>query len=168
MGKEGPPKINLESKKEINTGNGAAVFVGTKEKVEEAKEIMETEGVKENLETFIRFHKEIIVPKEKLADFLDGRRTGKPRPGCYKLLGNDFTFIDKEGNVARVAIDTTKIEDRKPTQLDEKIEELGFRRESPLGGVEGKDWEIVFNAVGWYRRELAENQKTENKKEFDF
>lgn len=169
-------QIDPKLKEEINRDGwegdkegGAAVFVGKKEEVEKARERMEGEGRAENLESYIRLHKEIVVPKDKLGEFLDGRGAGKPCPGCHSFVGDKLVFIDKEGNVAQVSIDTKKIGDLGSANLDDKIKELGFRLGSPLDAKDaGAGWTIIINAMLWRKRELEKEAEVKKKKEFDF
>jgi len=180
MSIEKGPKIDPKLKKEINEEGweggkegGAAVFVGTKEETEKAREIMETEGVTENLESYIRLHKEIALSKEELEKYLQARHYTDivSHPGCSELIKNTLLFIDKEGSVARVNIDLEKIKNiRVKGFLERDLKELGFKFEQPFKFSQGNqnEWQLIGGAIMEHQRKIEQEAEKEKKKEFDF
>jgi len=91
------PKLKEEINKEGWEGDkegGAAVFVGTKEEMEKSRERMENEGRTEDLGTYIRLHKEIILPFNEITDE-DLKKTIEANKGHFNKSRLD-PFIDIE------------------------------------------------------------------------
>ncbi|MDP2946559.1 MAG: hypothetical protein Q8N88_00450 [Nanoarchaeota archaeon] len=120
------PKLKEEINKEGWEGDkegGAAVFVGTKEEMEKAREIMEKEGRTEDLASYIRLHKEIALPYNEIVDeelkkaMVANKGHYASWPGYYSSgfkneeVEHKLEYIDLEGNIARVNIKTNEIAD---------------------------------------------------------
>jgi len=109
---------------------GAAVLVGTRSEVDQARKRLETEGVAKDLETYLRLHKELVVP----SDFLKDNRYEKlaDAVGYFRVVDNfngkntDIEYIDSNGNFARVEILCDLIDDveikNKQTKLKNDLE----------------------------------------------
>ncbi|OGF21736.1 hypothetical protein A2Y83_01220 [Candidatus Falkowbacteria bacterium RBG_13_39_14] len=153
---------------------GAAVYVGNKEEVDRAKEIVETEGKAENLDAYIRMRKVIEVEKGDLEQY--GSVKIEPR---MAWLSNWYTdggiifFIDASGNLAKVDLETVKINDfnkiqdgrERQAKVYDEIKRLGFI-------IQYHDNQSSWD---WFRRQQynklrkAEQESNERtKKEFNF
>ena len=112
------PEIRQEAEKLNQEGweDNAAIRVGKKEVMPQMVQQLETEGKTENLETYIKMNKKIVVPRGELNDitFPGGSAAKeewlKQEKGSYALMaGNTYQsctifFLDKELNLAKVSI----------------------------------------------------------------
>ncbi|MBI2459295.1 MAG: hypothetical protein HYV53_01945 [Parcubacteria group bacterium] len=169
-------KINQEGFEE-----NAAVLIGNKEEMPQMQERLEQEGRAENLGSYIRMHKSITVPKEKI-DKHSINESHKGQSTIYWKFDNItlFYFIDKEGNIAEVIIDPTKISSmaravfkRKdgsniidvPTyrkQLETELKELGFKE------LDGEAHKAMLFAIQEEYENKMKQQKERKENEFDF
>lgn len=114
-------KINnegFESDDPDREEKGAAVLIGTKEEVERQRELIESEGRAVDLESYIRLHKKIIVPKDEVSPYFERWKLEKGDALVY----NDGTikFIDSEGNIAKADINIDLIDSARGKVLIEK------------------------------------------------
>lgn len=142
-------KIDPELKEEINREGwekdseegGAAVLVGKKEEVERLRERLETEGKTVDLGSYIRLHKEIILPHSEIEDNvlrekmlkmkgsfdlwpISGRQREEQEPQ-YRLR-----YVDKDGNLAQVNISVDDIAElaREKERIVKEVEDEFHRR----------------------------------------
>lgn len=170
--------IDPRIKKEINQEGfeeNAAVLVGTKEEVERLRERMETDGYAKDLATYIRLHKEILVPAEEITEkWLKDSLKPSYFSYYYDNENGDLQYIDKQGNLVQVIIEQDKIDDLREKDesimysIPEKLKELGFSKEElahPSGGFR----HLAKCARDYYQNKLEEEKrKDEAEKEFDF
>jgi len=168
--KELKEKLNKEGFEGDEDG-GAALFIGTKEEAEKARTIAETEGRAENLEIYIRMHKQVI-PKEELEQIEGIKHFRELTKGKAEIqdLGNKIVFVyykDGNGDLAHVEIDTRKIA-KVNGNMTINLEALGFNPcnvgylfSSPL---QRQTAEGVWLEV---RRRRAEKNREEKKKGFN-
>lgn len=205
MAKDKEPKIDPELKRTLNKEGwegdkegGAAVFVGTKEEIEKAREIMEKEGRTENLESYLRLHKEIVLPYNEI-DNETIKQIVEDNKGLRQLRFSgadnfELRYIDKDGNVAKVEIFTDKIDEMKSEgrinrgkmpnssrpwkKINERLNEMGFplleddEDGSGSYGDAGEIWHKINWATEKYKekleKETKETTERKRKKEFDF
>ena len=147
MSKENSTGLSSDEKKAINNEGfegQAAILVGRKEEMPNLVERLEKEGRAADLETYIRMHKEIIVPSDERKS-LRGRMIHQYEKGMAYLYTSEFhdpdgcqkvTFIDSNNNLAQVLVDTRKIEsfryedlsnkDRVCYIIGEELKKMGF------------------------------------------
>jgi len=174
-------KINKEGF-EGNDESGAAILIGKggEEKGEENREMkrlrerVETEGRAADLETYLRMHKEIAVPKEEIDNLPE-----EVEKGHYVMHGvyhdterghqsYGILFFDKDGNIAHIIIDASKIEgteedeewDREETKT--RLEKLGFKK------AKGKASDFLHTKSREYEEELERRKKEETATKFDY
>lgn len=163
-------------KKEINsegfegdTEGGASVFVGSKEEVQKMEERAETEGKAVDVATYIKLHKEIALPKERMTrqvhDIIDKHEKGW---GWLKIVDKnrwDFAYVDKEGNLARVLIRPGDVKLPENQRLVDLLVSYGFQ----MGDARSYDIDTIIRGnVYNYCVDIQQELKKEKKKEFDF
>jgi len=158
---------------------GAAVIIGPKEDMPELLEKLENEGRAESVGSYIRMHKEIRIPKEKISDLFTaalGREIDNLKPGTVWFLWQPrgekrLTFIDKDKNIAGVKIDPEKIASIKDIEQDnDKIGQVRKELEE-LGFGEYSDWHLyddVLAAIKRYNQALDDELGKEKRAGFDF
>lgn len=198
-------------KEEINKEGweeNAAVIIGSKEELPqllERLERLENEGKTKDLSTYIRMHKEVLVSKKDpeigdsvmrgallrekglIWDYIVVYHTGRVEKENAYYLGGRINFIDSEGNLATIKVDSQKISDYKDWMwltsvqfddtalrfrqfLEEGLKKLGFNVVSNPHdlanlGFERNDFEKRIKA----KKERLEREAQEKKKEeFDF
>jgi hypothetical protein len=130
------PKIKKEINEEGWEGD-AAVLIGTEEEMPLLRQRLESEGMTENLETYIKLNKRISLPinSSYLAGFHEGEKVKNELKsmigqGCLSIFegGNSVLhYIDKEGNYCKVGIVTDKIAELKGREMTEDMfRKLGF------------------------------------------
>lgn len=167
-------KIKEEIHKE-GFEEGAAVLIGKKEEMPELRKKLETEGKTKDLGTYIKLHKEIILPInapifETLPNLKQKMETIKGQGAFWS--SNVIKYIDKDGNYCRVEIDKNKIADLRDLPelkyeeekklMEEKLSELGF--DLSKTNEFHKNWDAIVAVL----RELEEKAKERKSKEFDF
>lgn len=168
---------NLKTKEE-NEG-GMAVFVGTKEEAERAREIAETEGKAANLGAYIDMHKVIKVKSNEME--LAGnitRETIFPGKAWLKDEGQGrffrLLYIDRDSNIAEVEIKKEKIASFTGKQvvfsvIKQELEKERFdiedvySDESYLGDV----YEWVCDQINRKQNKLNEEAKEKRKSGFN-
>lgn len=208
MSKENPTGLSPQEKEDINKEGfegQAAILIGKKEEMPNLVERLEKEGRAADLETYIRMHKQIIVPANE-------RESIQKRMGEYNEKGMAFfyhpsehdpsgcqsvTFIDSDNNLARVLIDTEKVEivssdgyygsnrEERCDIIAEKLKEMGFKvlaaKEHYVHDVEdrvdvgngrkipkGFLWDDWYQDEHKYKEKLEEQAKNQREKEFNF
>lgn len=176
-----------ETKKQINKEGyegEAAVLIGKKEEMGELREKLETEGRTEDLGSFIRLHKETVLPKEEVSPEI-GRNV---RELLEKNIGRIveehidgpffyIRYIDKDASVAQVFIDPQKIaefEGSKIGQLEtnkiltEKLNSLGFSNYARAAVKESEEVQglsnIISNQVREYKHRLEKKARERSKR----
>lgn len=138
--------INKEGFVKDEEGEGA-VFIGTKEEVKAARERAETEGRAPDLASYIRLNKEIVATKEEIEKltvekeekaFVDRekKRFDSAKIGQVQLVFTNpqtstFTFLykDRNGDLAKIKIETQKISD-----FEDRAAEVKIKRGIQQGG----------------------------------
>lgn len=139
------PEIAKKINEEGFEGN-VALLLGKKEDKLQLEARLEKEGRAEDLGSYIWMHKSITVPKEEI-DKDKINETHKGQSDLYWRIHDRPTlyFIDKEGNIAEVLIDPTKISSMLSAifkkgssiiidhpifakQLEKELEELHFKK----------------------------------------
>ena len=194
MGKEF--KIDPEIKKEINEGGfeigeegegGAAVLIGKKEEMPNLEARLENEGRAANLESYLRIHKEVIIPKDFIDKEIERVKPIEPtKKGSFFLdersLGSkmlDLYYIDSAGDLAKVKIDLKKIDTTKKdlenkTELrkialkaQEKLKDLGFETGLLFSQSrnQGNEIDIIIER---YKQQLKSANLENAKEKFNF
>ncbi|MCX6779162.1 MAG: hypothetical protein NTU97_02945 [Candidatus Magasanikbacteria bacterium] len=153
---EAPPvgtEAYKELKREINAGKHEGVFIGTQEEVDNAMKKIEGEGRAEDLASFIRLHKEVIMNMEDmkqveedsvsffkgLSEKMEAMPTGA---AYYDSLADVLYFKDSIGNLAKVSVDLGKIADlrkykdspfQKQQAVEAELEKNGFTLDKTNG-----------------------------------
>ena|SRR3989344_4690774 len=163
--------IDPELKRKINKEGfegDAAVLVGKEEEMENLRERLETGGNTKDLATFIRLHKEILVPSQEFNNDDDDKKwlDTHYNPGSYFIIQNKMCFLDSGGNLAAVAINPDKIDDYKKIGwnseiIKEDLKKLGFEEEINL-------YNHTAKAEERYKEKLEALAKKETQKEFNF
>lgn len=184
------PKIKEEINKE-GWEEDAAVLIGKKEEMAELLEKLESEGKTADLGTYLKLHKEIILPHEEILDE-KLREEIKNNKGNF-LLSTGSTperysyclrYIDKDGDASDVNILAKKI-----TELSKKIDEVESENKN-LENVQREEmrqiiikkledigfmpekysniWGKIYSSLNDYKERLEEKSKTVKKEEFDF
>jgi len=171
--------IDPEIKKEINKegwDGQAAVLIGSREELDQEREKLLSEGQCENVGTYLKMHKIISVPAERVPEELK-----KEKGICWIYDGSNLIiikYIDSQGNIAEVKIDDFKKVSslNKGTQpIDQLLKELkecGFRiYENKFD----KTYDLMDKMIGVYskqtriiKKELEEKLKNKQTEEFDF
>lgn len=167
------PEVKKEIEQEGFEDNAAVVF-GTKEEAERKREVIEKEGYAENLGTYIRMHKEIVVPAEELNP--STRTSAKVNMGLYTLrssgsLGWCVKFYDKSENIARVYLDFDKIGELKEIAKEGAVSKLASGIEArlkELGFKPAININLFESTIHKYEEKLAEQAKEQKLSEFDF
>ena len=128
------PKIKKEINEQGFEGD-AAVLIGKEEEMAQMEQRLEKEGRAENLGTYIKMHKEIVLPNDKIdLDIPDIKLTYLQNLKKDLLQnkglvwygdergdeGKDIFYIDKDGNVVKVIIDPAKISSLKDAFIKEE------------------------------------------------
>ena len=104
--------VDPKVKKEINEQGfegDAAVLIGKKAEMAQMEERLEQEGSSETLGTYVKMHKEIVLPIDWIRSSNDKENILKNIGLVFKIDDEEIYYIDKDGNVAKVVIDPTKI-----------------------------------------------------------
>ena len=106
-------QLTQKSNKEINKEGfegDAAVLIRKEEEGRKPRERLYAEGKAENLETYIKMHKEIVFPNNKMDLSIKERVLQNKGLVWFDPIGKvNIYYIDKDGNVVKVIIDPTKI-----------------------------------------------------------
>jgi len=105
------------AKKTINKEGwegSAAVHIGTREELDRQREILETEGRTVDLGTYLKMHKEVAVSNDdpEMTDEIKklfGEKIGGYLIDYRSSHATRILYIDKDGQLARVYIDTDKV-----------------------------------------------------------
>src|SRR3989338_1320114 len=132
--------IDPELKRKINKEGfegDAAVLVGKEEEMEILRERLESKGNTKDLATYIRLHKEILVPSQEFNNDEKEWIEEYFNPGSYFIIQNKICFLDSGGNLATVAINPDKIDDYEKIGwnseiIKEDLKKLGFEEEINL------------------------------------
>ena len=161
--------IDPELKRKINKEGfegDAAVLVGKEEEMEILRERLESKGNTKDLATYIRLHKEILVPSQEFNNDEKEWIEEYFNPGSYFIIQNKICFLDSGGNLATVAINPDKIDDYKKIGwnseiIKEDLKKLGFEEEINL-------YNHTAKAEERYKEKLEALAKKETQKEFNF
>ena len=178
-------KIPVDSKvkEEINKEgfeDNAAVIIGKKENMAQKLETLEKEGHAENLGTYIRMHKEIAVPAEKVNERMqEFIKTNNMNAGDGFLVRESADFfslryVDKENNIARVSINISKVAElrRKGEEgiydaefyepVIDELKKLGFSLDNE------QKRRILQASILEYKGKLEQEERERKSSEFDF
>lgn len=153
---------------------GAAVFVGKKEEVEKAREIMETEGKAENVDAYIRMHKVVKVRDYMIPAEIE---LGIIHPGKAWLQRNygdkpdRLIFIDEDSNIAEVEIsihDIASLKESFGSNLEGKLEDLGFDVEQVSSPEDSKEYFWVLQEIKKQQEKLNKEAQERKKGNFNF
>ncbi len=173
-----------EINKEGWEGN-AAVKIGKKEDMPNMVKALETEGKAEDVETYIRLNKQIVIPAEdfnRLNDELDKYHKVTPKIGDFYFMESALNviliyFFDKNLNLAKVEFGTheenNKVSSMKDVagfgyygdyqrKLSLQMRELGFNQQTNEKGSS------IYDVLDMYQREIKNMVKEKTSKEFDF
>jgi len=161
--------IDPELKRKINKEGfegDAAVLVGKEEEMEILRERLESKGNTKDLATYIRLHKEILVPSQEFNNDEKEWIEEYFNPGSYFIIQNKICFLDSGGNLATVAINPDKIDDYEKIGwnseiIKEDLKKLGFEEEINL-------YNHTAKAEERYKEKLEALAKKETQKEFNF
>ena len=187
MSKESIPnyeKIKKEVSEEGWEGSAALTIGGTEEERKVRRERLESEGNTKDLGTYIKMHKEIVLPKEEATDKTkELLEKNKGRIVEDNIDGNSFCirYIDKDANVAQVFIQPEKIAEFKGfkigrletnKKLDEGLKSLGFSEYARAAVGESEEVQNLSNRVHKqvieYKYRLEKKAKEAKKEAFDF
>lgn len=176
---EQPIGVDPNIKKEINEEGfegDAAVLIGKKEEMPNLEKILETEGRTTDLETYLRMHKEIIIPSETMSEEIKNMNLAQPfRKGDYLITQFYIYYMDSMNNLARVKIFPSKIgtlkdekDGRAMTKKTERaLVELGFG--GRLGGPQTAGVEEMINGMIYRQENRIKEQNRQNaKNQFNF
>lgn len=181
-----------------------AVIIGSKEELPQLLEHLEKEGKAKDLGTYILMHKEVLLSQEdpEMGDHVIRGAIAKAKGLVWEditvhatsrvknerktyYVGGLINFVDKDGNLARVRVDSQKISDYKNWQwieaiggkghyeslLKEDLKRLGFNvvaspyEELEKFGLQQQDLRI---AIDRKTQRLEREAQEKKKKEFDF
>ncbi len=171
MGIEKNIKKQLNKEGVEKQGKGeAAVLAGTKEEVEKARELIESEGRAPDLESYIRLHKEIYLNESEVPYNSIISLTGsKPEKGTAWLEKGNLFYVDKNENIANVKIDINQIDsfsdvpdNKKLEEFENKAKELGLHFD-----VEARAVQEIKRAYRDKEREILEKQERKERKAFN-
>ena len=170
-------EINEEGWEKTDDRDEQALLVGKPEEMPQLLERLENEGRTENLGTYIKMHKEIVLPKEEMSQELRERIKSGLR-GLFFYTGNILTYIDKDGNIADVEIDSEKISSMRNSvrgiqeQVKDELESLGFFQAGKSMSVTQMDSNEILRKIsqelGKYKRKIEKEIQERKKEEFDF
>lgn len=169
------PKIKEDINKEGFDDDGGAVLIGKKEEMPQLLERLEKEGRAEDVGSYTKMHKQIVLPKERVTPEIKERI----KPGMVFMSGDSFfLYVDKDGNIARVDINPDRIASLKAIdssdynaqgrQIEKELTELGF---------EFRDLNQNYNfaTLKYIEREISSNKintedrlRQKRRTEFDF
>ena len=115
MGQEQPDSEFEQAKADINKEGweeNAAVIIGTKEERENLRERLEKGEMVADLGTYIKMNKQFFLSLEDPEMSGDLKKKLEGMKGKYDSsfgLLNDFYYVDRDGNVAKVKLDASKI-----------------------------------------------------------
>jgi hypothetical protein len=104
------PKIKKsinESGWESGDKREVAVTFGTKEEREILLHNLENEGVCEDVATFVKMNKRVVVPVGEISD--NSRLKDDIGAGWFNISDGKLIYIDKDKNIAELPIDYSKI-----------------------------------------------------------
>lgn len=170
--------VDPQIKKEINEegfDEGAAVIVGKKEEMPQMLERLEKEGMAENLGAYIKMHKEIALPNTEMTEEIKEKVLEQKGLIWRETFFDDwilpYQYIDKDGNIAAVILDSKKINDFQKrggvfeSFIKEELIKLGFN-------IDYSDNDLLIREVGQavinYRDKIKNDLKDKKKEEFDF
>jgi len=169
--------IDPKIKKEINEEGfeeNAAVLIGKKEEMPQLLERLENEGRAENLGTYIKMHKEIMLPKEEMSQEL----REKIKSGSVLFYeGSVIRYVDKDGNIARVEIDEKKISSITGVrgiqeQVKDELEKFGFLLPGKTESMSILETEKILakttKEIQKYRGKIEKQIREKKAEEFDF
>ena len=186
------PKIKKEINEERFEGE-AAVLIGKKEEMPELLEKLESEGKTGDLETYIKLHKEIILPSNEITDKeLKGEVLNNKGKFLFSRSYNEgeyfsyfLKYIDRDGNIADVNILAENIAELKGEMDRERSEHKGFeniqfqnmqtiveKRVKGLGFMtsESEDydcWNQILKNIKKYKERLKKEGEERKEKEFN-
>jgi len=146
---------------------------------------LESEGNAKNLETYLRMHKEIIVPKEFMDKEIERVSPFEPtKKGSFFLKSENLDvkvlyYIDNMDNLARVKIDLNKIDTTKKDlespaksndmylKIQKGLENLGFESGLLFSQSRNQEREIDL-IIKRYEDSIKSAKQEEAKKEFNF
>ena len=181
--------VDPEIKKEINKEGfegDAAVLIRKEEEGRKPRERLYAEGKAENLETYIKMHKEIVLPISAryssegttvVSEQLEKNLLQNKGLVYFGGDGLDIYYIDKDGNVAKVVIDPTKISSLNEAFRDDihwdgrKLDELIRQELKGLNMNEVNQYEslpvLIEDSIIEYNRDIQRKLKNKKKQEFD-
>ncbi|MFH0854113.1 MAG: hypothetical protein V1891_01325 [bacterium] len=166
---------NLNTEEE--TEGGAAVYVGNKEEVDRAKEIVETEGKAENLEVYIRMHKVIKVESDdiKITTEVESKEIHPGKawlPDIGSRSERSLLYIDQNGNIAEVEIkikDIKSFEGKEISIIKDELKKLGFDLKLYIpGGSYAREYAWVWRQITQKQYKLSQEAEENQKKSFNF
>lgn len=189
---------NIEDINREGWEEGAALIVGKKEEAERLRSRLETEGQAVDLATYIRLHKQIIIPAEEIQNLINFRGVkqtfgGEVKKGDFVVVKNlnnlTIFFFDKNLNLANVFIglrrdsDITDIRQAlegqpgTPRDISQTASSFVLRTLLKLGFAnKGMDYDGQTEAgMSWvrklvveYREDVAKKMASQKTTEFDF
>ncbi|KKR07652.1 MAG: hypothetical protein UT32_C0008G0007 [Parcubacteria group bacterium GW2011_GWC2_39_14] len=171
-----------EIKKKINAG-GDDLYIGTKDEIEKAKALVESEGHAPDLATYIRMHKKLPMTNEQFktlvtekgwVQYYDDFMT---KPTGYAVFQSDqfgggtLYYKDASGNIASVEFDAEKIDELKDEVAHggvgwvSRLSALGFSVSINLCFFTDVEAPIMIQQYTKYQRDL---QQQKVKQEFSF
>lgn len=158
-------EVNKEGFEMQDDESGAALLVGEKADMPNMEEKLLKEGLAENVESHIRLHKRIVVPKTELSDeFL---RSVEGKPGFGYIGSDNLIYIDKGGNIAQVELPKNLVFGDKQYDdigLHTKLRELGFETHFMTNFADSEFYRQIAN----YEKKVREKSKQKKTEEFDF
>lgn len=180
-------EINKEGWEKTGDKDEWAVLIGKKEEMPQLLEKLETEGKTADLETYIKLHKEIILPSSEIKDE-ELKKDILDNKGIYWQYGNLYNgiivkYFDKDGNYAEVNIRRDDIASLKSIPYDkftweyvaEELKKLHFtdisniiRQDKTRGDQISYIRECVNEIIKKYKEKLEKESTERKKEEFDF
>lgn len=169
-------EINKEGWEKTDDRDEQAILIGKKEEMSQLLEKLEAEGKTADLGTYIKLHKEIVLPKEEITP----RLKEKIKSGLVFYRGDVLMYVDKDGNIANVEIRSEKISSLRrgmgiQEQVEKELKELGFFKPGEGKGGEGitvMEGDEILNAIGKeignYKKKIEEQIREKKGEEFDF
>ena len=187
MSKEQPNPDFEQAKADINKEGweeNAAVIIGTPEERAILRERLEKGEMAADLGTYIRMNKQLWVQQEDPEMSEDLKKRLEDMKGKYESsfgLLKDFYYVDGDGNIAKVNMDTSRISAYKniPTpnqgynfelkdKIAEDLEKLKFRSFDRENRQDLEADKAIWEAINKKRERLEKEAKERKIKEFDF
>lgn len=177
-------KQDIEKINKEGWEDNAAVRIGKKEDMPNMVKALETEGKAEDVATYIRLNKQIIVPAEDVKRLMGSYGFDKEDIGKFEYIQTDSAlkmgiyFIDKDLNLAKVEIDIHKnkigslSEEAKLSSTDSrylKLYNIKFKDELSQAGFKFSGFPVnAEDLISKYQRGIIDAAKEKTSREFDF